>query len=141
MQNALGGGSIGVTRDAYQQIGGMDETFIGWGGEDNEFWDRAVTRRVWYWGYMPLVHLWHPAQPRKQEAENPMLTHYRQRTTIPPLDRIAELVAAGQSNQDVASTLFISAKTVEVHLTRVYRKLGIRSRAELGRRLDHLAES
>lgn len=55
--------------------------------------------------------------------------------------RIAELVAAGQSNQDVASTLFISAKTVEVHLTRVYRKLGIRSRAELGRRLDHLAES
>ena len=37
--------------------------------------------------------------------------------------------------------LGISAKTVEVHLTRVYRKLGIRSRAELGRRLDHLAES
>jgi FixJ family two-component response regulator len=34
----------------------------------------------------------------------------------------------------------ISPKTVEVHLSRIYRKLNIRSRAELGRRLDRLAE-
>ncbi len=93
LQNALGGGSIAVTCDAYRQIGGMDETFIGWGGEDNEFWDRALTRRVWHWGYMPLVHLWHPAQPRKQDVDNPMLAHYREREAISPLDRIAELIA------------------------------------------------
>jgi len=43
------------------------------------------------------------------------------------------------TNREVASQLFVSAKIVEAHLARVYRKLGIRSRAELGRRmaLDH----
>lgn len=52
--------------------------------------------------------------------------------------RIADLAAAGKTNHDIASGLFISPKTVEVHLSRIYRKLGIRSRAELGRRLDQL---
>jgi DNA-binding CsgD family transcriptional regulator len=52
--------------------------------------------------------------------------------------RIADLAAAGTTNHDIASALFISPKTVEVHLSRIYRKLGIRSRAELGRRLDQL---
>lgn len=52
--------------------------------------------------------------------------------------RIADLAAAGKTNHDIASALFISPKTVEVHLSRIYRKLGIRSRAELGRRLDQL---
>jgi DNA-binding CsgD family transcriptional regulator len=37
------------------------------------------------------------------------------------------------TNRDVAGVLFISPKTVEANLARVYRKLGIRSRAELGR--------
>jgi DNA-binding NarL/FixJ family response regulator len=54
--------------------------------------------------------------------------------------RIADLAAAGTSNHDIASSLFISQKTVEAHLSRVYRKLGIRSRAELGRRLDQLGD-
>jgi DNA-binding NarL/FixJ family response regulator len=47
--------------------------------------------------------------------------------------RIAELAAAGVTNRDMASTLFISPKTVEANLTRIYRKLNIHSRAELGR--------
>ncbi len=47
--------------------------------------------------------------------------------------RVAELVVAGHTNREVANMLFVSAKTVEAHLARVYRKLGIRSRAELGR--------
>jgi ATP/maltotriose-dependent transcriptional regulator MalT len=55
--------------------------------------------------------------------------------------RVAELAAQGKTNHDIASTLFISPKTVEVHLSRIYRKLDIRSRAELGRRLDRLANS
>jgi DNA-binding CsgD family transcriptional regulator len=45
--------------------------------------------------------------------------------------RIAELVAAGRSNKEVAAALFVSVKTVEVTLTRVYQKVGVRSRAEL----------
>jgi DNA-binding CsgD family transcriptional regulator len=54
--------------------------------------------------------------------------------------RIADLAAAGTTNRDIAGSLFISPKTVEVHLSRIYRKLGIRSRAELGRRLDQLGD-
>jgi DNA-binding CsgD family transcriptional regulator len=49
--------------------------------------------------------------------------------------RIAELVAQGRSNKQVASQLFITARTVEGHLTRIYEKLGVRSRAELAHRL------
>ena len=52
--------------------------------------------------------------------------------------RVAELTASGMTNRDVAAALFISVKTVEVNLTRVYRKLDIHSRAELGRRIDLL---
>ena len=37
----LKGGSIAATRDAYIAIGGFDEDFVGWGGEDLEFWERA----------------------------------------------------------------------------------------------------
>jgi DNA-binding CsgD family transcriptional regulator len=45
--------------------------------------------------------------------------------------RIAELVASGLSNREVAERAFVSVKTVEASLTRVYRKLGVRSRAGL----------
>ena len=45
--------------------------------------------------------------------------------------QIAELVAEGRSNKEVAAALFVSVKTVEANLSRVYAKLGIRSRAAL----------
>lgn len=44
---------------------------------------------------------------------------------------VAELVAAGLTNDEVAARLFISRRTVEANLTRIYRKLEIRSRTEL----------
>jgi DNA-binding NarL/FixJ family response regulator len=50
--------------------------------------------------------------------------------------RVAELAAAGMKNRDVATALFISPKTVEANLARVYRKLGTKSRAELGRHMS-----
>ena len=49
--------------------------------------------------------------------------------------RVAELVAQGSTNAEVAATLFLAERTVASHLTRVYRKLGVRSRTELARRL------
>lgn len=45
--------------------------------------------------------------------------------------RIAELVAAGRTNPEIAAALFVSRRTVEAALTRCYRKLGVRNRAEL----------
>lgn len=49
--------------------------------------------------------------------------------------RVAELAAEGLTNREVASKAFMSPKTVQANLTRVYRKLGIHSRAELGARM------
>ena len=49
--------------------------------------------------------------------------------------RVAELVAAGRTNREVAGELFMSPKTVEAHLSRIYRKLGVRSRTELAQKL------
>jgi DNA-binding CsgD family transcriptional regulator len=46
--------------------------------------------------------------------------------------RVAELAAGGITNREIARAVFMSEKTVEAHITRVYRKLGIHSRAELG---------
>jgi DNA-binding CsgD family transcriptional regulator len=45
--------------------------------------------------------------------------------------RVADLAAGGDTNRDIAQALFVTPKTVEVHLSSVYRKLGIRSRREL----------
>jgi DNA-binding CsgD family transcriptional regulator len=52
---------------------------------------------------------------------------------------VARLSAEGRTNREVAQATFMSPKTVEANLTRVYQKLGIRNRAELGRRLDALS--
>jgi DNA-binding CsgD family transcriptional regulator/tetratricopeptide (TPR) repeat protein len=52
--------------------------------------------------------------------------------------RVAELVARGRTNTEVAAELFVSVRTVESHLSRIYRKLGLRSRTELARiPIDH----
>jgi DNA-binding CsgD family transcriptional regulator len=50
-------------------------------------------------------------------------------------ERVARLAASGLTNREVAAQLFMSPKTVEANLARVYRKLGINSRAALGARL------
>jgi len=45
--------------------------------------------------------------------------------------RVASLAAAGRTTRQIADSLFISTKTVEANLTRIYRKLGVANRAEL----------
>ncbi len=59
----------------------------------------------------------------------------RNLTLKPSERRVAELAASGMTNRDIAEVLFISPKTVEAILARVYRKLRIRTRAELGRHI------
>jgi DNA-binding NarL/FixJ family response regulator len=56
---------------------------------------------------------------------------------LTPREReVAQLVAAGGSNKEVAATLYLSEKTVEHHLSRIYAKLEVRSRVELARLVD-----
>jgi DNA-binding NarL/FixJ family response regulator len=50
--------------------------------------------------------------------------------------RVAELAADGLANKEIGQALFVSVKTVEGHLSHVYAKLGVRSRAQLARRLS-----
>src|SRR5260370_23297256 len=93
MQNAEGGGSIAVTRKTYFEIGGFDESFVGWGGEHNEFWERAMTRSVWPYGYMPLVHLWHTPQTERNDSERGTAALLEAKSAIPVEERIKELSA------------------------------------------------
>jgi DNA-binding CsgD family transcriptional regulator len=57
-------------------------------------------------------------------------------TELTPTEaQIAELVAEGRTNREVAEALFVSVHTVEANLKRIYRKLDVRSRTELARKL------
>ena len=49
----------------------------------------------------------------------------------PAQSRVAKLAVAGATNREIAQTLYMSERSVEAHLTKVYRELGIRSRAQL----------
>jgi DNA-binding CsgD family transcriptional regulator len=53
--------------------------------------------------------------------------------------RVAQLVARQLTNRQVAEALFVTEKTVEAHLNRVYRKLEVSSRWQLKNRLDEHA--
>lgn len=70
-------------------------------------------------------------------------THVRETPTgLTPTERqVAELAAAGVTNREIASRLFISPKTVEANLARAYRKLDISSRAQLGAALSRAPAS
>jgi DNA-binding CsgD family transcriptional regulator len=67
-------------------------------------------------------------------AQRARLTPANDNSLTPTERRIAGLVASGHSNPEIAAALFISVKTVEANLTRIYRKLGLRGRVDLARR-------
>ncbi|HRU06374.1 MAG TPA: galactosyltransferase-related protein [Candidatus Brocadiia bacterium] len=54
------GASTLIRKDIYWELGGHDERFRGWGGEDSEFLSRLRTRRMFLGGFAPAFHLWHP---------------------------------------------------------------------------------
>ena len=59
--------------------------------------------------------------------------HATDRILTPTEERVARLAAEGLTNREIAERTFVSLKTVEVNLTRVYRKLGVRRAALAGR--------
>jgi DNA-binding CsgD family transcriptional regulator len=71
----------------------------------------------------------------RRELARTGLTRSLDRELTPTELRVAELAAAGARNKEIAGALFVSVKSVEAHLSRVYAKLGVRSRVELAPRL------
>ncbi|WP_162181206.1 helix-turn-helix transcriptional regulator [Rhodococcus wratislaviensis] len=101
----------GRRRDAREHLEAAYETFqrIGarlWAG-------RAATE---------LTAAGQPAGPRPRDAGDELTAQELQ---------VAQLAASGGTNREVAAQLFLSVKTIEMHLGRVYRKLGVRSRTQL----------
>ena len=87
------GGTIAVDRDAFSKIGGFDEGFVDWGGEDDEFYDRCAAINHCRNGYLPFVHLWHPPQSGRKSAINPNIADVMPwRLALPREQRIAELM-------------------------------------------------
>jgi DNA-binding CsgD family transcriptional regulator len=72
----------------------------------------------------------------ERELARTGLTRSLDRELTPTELRVAELAAAGAQNKQIAGALFVSLKTVEANLSRVYAKLGIRSRTELASQLS-----
>jgi hypothetical protein len=103
VQNLEAGGSMAITRDGYRRIGGMDESFVGWGGEDNEFWRRCSILNRWIWGYDCLVHLWHDSQPLKLIKDNINITRAKDLLEADLEERI--LYLSGINNLSSASDL------------------------------------
>ena len=87
------GVSIAAARRAYVGIGGFDEGFVGWGGEDNEFWDRVhVHGNAYEFGYLPMIHLNHEAQKGKSDSTASGMRRYHDEIrSIPPEERIRRL--------------------------------------------------
>jgi hypothetical protein len=91
VQNLEAGGSMAITKEAYFRIGGMDEDFVGWGGEDIEFWERCSLLKRWIWGYEPIIHLWHKSQPLKEQKNNPNLNRIKDLDDVSLESRIQSL--------------------------------------------------
>ena len=72
----------------------------------------------------------------ERELARTGLTRSLDRELTPTELRVAELAAKGAQNKQIAGALFVSIKTVEANLSRVYAKLGIRSRTELASQLS-----
>ena len=78
--------------------------------------------------------LW--AERAKAELARGMAGKRHPAGLTPSEQRVAELAVTGMSNREIAAALFVTPKTVEVNLSRIYRKLNIRSRMELHRAFE-----
>lgn len=93
------GGTIAVQRDAFFRLGGFDEGFVDWGGEDDEFYDRCGALNHCRFGYLPFIHLWHRPQQDRKVADNPNISRVMPwRMSLPQTQRIQQLNARDYGN-------------------------------------------
>jgi len=85
--------SLAITRGAYWAIGGHDESFYGWGGEDDEILQRVQTLRMFSGGFLPFVHLWHVWQAEKYSHMKMRKRFSIEKLQTPVSERITSLSA------------------------------------------------
>ena len=94
------GGTVAIRKKAFFSIGGFDERFVGWGGEDNEFFDRCRLLNAYRFGYLPFIHLWHPPQNTKTHSlDNPNIALLNNLLEIPPQKRVNFLLETQSLSQ------------------------------------------
>jgi DNA-binding CsgD family transcriptional regulator len=102
-------------KEAREQLRAAEELFLDFGA--NAFAERARVERL--------------ATGEHARKRSPA-TRFE---LTPQESQISRMVAEGSSNREIASKLFISSSTVEYHLHKVFRKFGVRSRAQLAQRV------
>ena len=126
---------------AYQALG-LDydaaRTLLFLGRAQRRFKKRAAARQSLEQARAAFEALGCPGWAQAAAAERDRVSGRRAAPAgglTPGEQRAAELAAGGLSNKEVAAQLYLSVATVEAHLSRVYAKLGLRSRAQLARHL------
>lgn len=84
---------LAVRTATYLEIGGHDESFFGWGGEDDEFEDRLQVTRYAKGAFLPVIHIWHPHAPNRLSSLN--TNHLASRLAMPPRERVELLCERG----------------------------------------------
>jgi DNA-binding NarL/FixJ family response regulator len=104
-------------------VGAVVVVVVGGGNCDAQVWDklRIVSRAT-------------GARPRRIALRGV-------ESLTPSERRVAELAAQGPTNREIAQELFVTPRTVEVHPTSAYRKLGISSRSQLAGTLSELTQT
>ncbi|MGA7879106.1 MAG: glycosyltransferase family A protein [Desulfoferrobacter sp.] len=85
------GRTLAVDREVYFELGGHDESFIGWGGEDDEFAQRCNLVRQYPYCYLPMVHLYHPVNENTDAHQRCNAKRLEALQKIPPELRVALL--------------------------------------------------
>lgn len=93
--------SIIIRKSSFERIGGFDERFVGWGSEDNEFYDRATTLKVYPTRELFGVHAWHPLSHKDSLLAKENKRRLLEIRGIDPLHRIAELRSSTVSGWQV----------------------------------------